>query len=253
MTSDQLLTISVEIGRALLESGAEIYRVEETISRICMAYGAREVNVYAVPTVIIASFARGDEPQLTRVCRIRRRGTNLGRIDQLNALSRDACTGKMDCAAIRERLELILRRGNYPGWQLCAATGGTGFFFTLLFGGGLSEAVCSFVCCLALWLLTTIMRRMHPNPLFVNVMGGFWVAFSGILFYHLGLIPSYDTMIVGSIMPLVPGLSITNSIRDLIAGDSIAGITKFVETLLVAAGIAVGAALMFSIAGFLGG
>lgn len=253
MTSAQLLTISVDIGKALLESGAEISRVEESIFRICAAYDAHAINVYAVPTAIITSFSREDDSPFTRVCRIHQRGTNLGRLDQLNALCRDICANPTDYKTIREQLELILRHSSYAGWQLCIATGGVGFFFTLLFGGGPAEAACAFVSCLLLWLLTTGMRKINANPLFINVIGGFWVALSGLLCYHFGWIPAYGTMIVGSIMFLVPGLPITNAIRDLIAGDSIAGITKFTEALLVAAGIAVGAALPLSFVGYFGG
>ncbi|MGM9613364.1 MAG: threonine/serine exporter family protein, partial [Butyricicoccus sp.] len=180
-------------------------------------------------------------------------GTNLGRLDQLNTLCRDICAAPADYKSIRERLDLILRHNSYAGWQLCLATGGIGFFFTLLFSGGLAEAGCAFVACMILWLLTTGMHKINANPLFVNVIGGFWVALSGLLCYWFGLIPAYGTMIVGSIMFLVPGLPITNAIRDLIAGDSIAGITKFAEALLVGAGIAVGAALPLSFAGYFGG
>ena len=95
MTSNELIDISVDIGAALLENGAEIYRVEESIARICYAYGATETNIYAVPTAIIASFVRGNSHPVTRVLRIYRRGTNLGRLDQLNTLCREICATSM--------------------------------------------------------------------------------------------------------------------------------------------------------------
>ena len=108
MTCNELIDISVDIGAALLENGAEIYRVEESIARICYAYGATETNIYAVPTAIIASFVRGNSHPVTRVLRIYRRGTNLGRLDQLNTLCREICATSMTYAQIRERLVCIL-------------------------------------------------------------------------------------------------------------------------------------------------
>ena len=252
MTSTELISVSMDVGQKLLESGAEIYRVEESISRICRAYGAREVNVYAVPTAIVASMVREGENPMTRVSRIYHRSTNLGRLDQLNTLCREICCAPMEYAEICERLHLIDRHEIYRNWQLCLATGGVGCFFTLLFGGGWQEACCAFFTCLMLWVLTAAAGRIHTNTLFINLVGGFGVALSGLLCLRAGFIEQYDTMIIGSIMFLVPGLPITNAIRDLIAGDVVAGITKFTEALLVAAGIAVGAALPLGIAGLLG-
>lgn len=252
MTSAELITVSIDIGQRLLESGAEIYRVEESIFRICCSYGAQDINVYAVPTAIIASMARDGESPITRVSRIYHRSINLGRLDQLNALCRDICDFKMDYAEIRERMHLIEQHTAYQNWQTCLATGGVGCFFTLLFGGDIAEACCAFTSCMILWSLTTAAERIQANILFINIVGGFWAAFAGLVCHSLGWIVQYDTMIVGSIMFLVPGLPITNAIRDLIAGDFVAGITKFTEALLVGAGIAVGAALPLSIAGFWG-
>ena len=132
MTSNELIDISVDIGAALLENGAEIYRVEESIARICYAYGATETNIYAVPTAIIASFVRGNSHPVTRVLRIYRRGTNLGRLDQLNTLCREICATSMTYAQIQERLVYILHDKPFHRYHLCLATGGIGFFFTRL-------------------------------------------------------------------------------------------------------------------------
>ncbi len=253
MTSAQLISVSMDIGQRLLQCGAETYRVEEAIFRICCSYGAKEINVYAVPTTIITSFTRNDEAPITRVSRIYNRSTNLGLLDQLNTLCRDICNEKMDYQSITERLHLIDRHAGYPDYMLCLTTGGGAAFFTFLFGGISIEALCSAITCMILWWIIAWMTRIRTNTLFINIVGGFWIASTALLFYKIGVIQQYDTMVIGSIMILVPGLVLTNAIRDLIAGDIVAGITKFTEALLVAAGIAVGAALPFSFAGLLVG
>ena len=137
--------------------------------------------------------------------------------------------------------------------MLCLATGGGAAFFTFLFGGGVIEAICSLTTCVILWYMIEYMNHIRTNKLFINIVGGFWIASTALLCYKLGIIKVYENMVIGSIMILVPGLVLTNAIRDLIAGDIVAGITKFTEALLVAAGIAVGAAVPFSFAGLLGG
>lgn len=253
MTSNELIDISVDIGAALLENGAEIYRVEESIARICYAYGATETNIYAVPTAIIASFVRGNSHPVTRVLRIYRRGTNLGRLDQLNTLCREICATSMTYAQIRERLVCILRDKPFHRYHLCLATGGIGFFFTLLFHGSIPEAICSLFTCIILWGIMTFLQALPANLLFTNIIGGTWVATCAVICWKLHVIETYRAMIIGSIMFLVPGLPMTNAIRDLIAGDIMAGICKFTEALLVAVGIAVGVALPLGILAMIGG
>lgn len=253
MTSNELIDISVTIGAALLENGAEIYRVEESIARICYAYGATETNIYAVPTAIVASFVREDARPVTRVQRIYQRGTNLGRLDQLNTLCREVCATPMTYTQIRERLLRILHDKPFRRYQLCLATGGIGFFFTLLFHGSVFEATCSFFTCIVLWGIMTFLQALPANLLFSNIIGGTWVAACAVICWKLHLIETYRAMIIGSIMFLVPGLPMTNAIRDLIAGDIMAGISKFTEALLVAVGIAVGVALPLGILSMIGG
>lgn len=253
MTSSELITVSVNIGAALLENGAEIYRVEESISRICFAYGATDANVYAVPTAIITSFVRDGAQPVTRVRRIHNRSTNLGKLDQLNSLCREICSSPMDYEQINARIADISGGHAFRNRYLCLATGGIGFFFTLLFHGSFPEAVCAFGICVILWLMTSGMQKVHFNGLFIHIIGAAWVSFAAVCSFHLNIIPTYSNVIIGSIMFLVPGLPITNAIRDLVAGDVMAGISKFTEALLVAAGIAVGVALPLSIVAFLGG
>ena len=92
MTTTELLHCALSLGRRLLECGAEIYRVEESIQRICFAYGARNADVYAVPTAIIATIQMDDEQMVTQTCRIKQRGTDLNQVNALNALCRAVCT-----------------------------------------------------------------------------------------------------------------------------------------------------------------
>ncbi len=246
MTTAELLTIAIEIGQQMLESGAEIYRVEESIGRICIAYGAADTHVYAVPTSIIATVARSGEPPLTRTRRIRARGIDLDRLDRLNALCRAICAQQMTENEVRSELALIAARPDYPTWVLRLCFGIVAGLFTLLFGGDARGAMIAFGIGLCLKLTLDALERMQVNSLFLNIVGGALIATLAVSAARFGLVSSYDRVIVGSIMTLVPGLAITNSMRDLIAGDSIAGMTKFTEALLVAAGIAIGVALPLS-------
>ena len=56
----------------------------------------------------------------------------------------------------------------------------------------------------------------------------------------LGIITSVDNVIIGNIMTLIPGLGLTNALRDLFTGDSIAGLLRTIEAVLIALAIAAG-------------
>ena len=253
MTTAELVAAASEIGQQMLESGAEIYRVEESMYRLCVAYGAWDTHVYAVPTSIIVTTARPGETPITRTRRIYTRGVDLDRLDRLNALCRALCAAPQDAGAVRERLAAIEARPRYGVWTLRLAFGAIAAFFTLLFDGGIGGALTAFGIGLLLRWLLDAMERVEVNLLFTNIVGGALIGTLALAVARAGFAPEYRRVIVGSIMTLVPGLAITNSMRDLIAGDVIAGMAKFTEALLVAAGIAVGVALPLAAARWMGG
>lgn len=251
MTTNELLESAMGVGRRLLENGAEIHRVEESMQRICRAGGAEGADIYAVPAAIIATVrAPGEEP-VTRICRIEGQRVDLHRIDCLNALSRALCAEDGGWTAERVARELAAIDG-LPGYpyaaRLLACAGGIAFF-TLLFGGTWAQAACAFGIGVALRVLLEELKKRRVNTLFQNMLGGMWIGAAALAVFELRLVAGYDTIIIGSIMALVPGLAITNALRDLIAGDFVTGITRITEALLVAAGIAVGVAIPLSVFG----
>lgn len=247
MSACQLLKCALMLGRRLLECGAEIYRVEESVERICLSYGARSVDVYAVPTAIVATMQQADGAILTQSSRIKSRGTDLDRVRALNALCRSVCAQPICYKDFQRSLQQIDAQLSYSNRTLCFACGGIAAFFTLLFGGQVPEALLSFVIGFFVQILTAFVNRLNVHTLFSNVLGGIWIGFISLLGAALGIAPHYDVVIIGAIMPLVPGLLITNSIRDMIAGDFMAGISRFFEALISAGAIAAGAAIPFGL------
>ena len=119
-------------------------------------------------------------------------------------------------------------------------------FFVLLFGGSFAAGLLAFVIGFLLQIFVIYSGQLGMHPLITNLFGGMWISLCALLGAAAGVSPNYDVVIIGSIMPLVPGLLMTNSIRDMIAGDFMAGISRFSEALLIAAGIAAGAAIPLS-------
>ena len=79
----------------------------------------------------------------------------------------------------------------------------------------------------------------------LNIIGGFWAALLTMIFFRIGIGQNYESILVGTLMPLVPGVSFVNAIRDFADADYIGGAVRLLDALLVALGISLGVGLMY--------
>ena len=248
MDYNELLHVSADVGSELLESGAETYRVEESVYRLVSAYGAREANVFAVPTCIIVSITLGDGSTVSKTRRIYARGTNLDRIDLLNALCRRICRGEVPLEEAYGELEAIRRLGGSPPARRCAGYVLIAFSFALFFGGTLADAGCAAVIGLAMFFVVFALERWKANAVFVNIIASGVTMMLAVAAVGLGLGQNIDKMVIGALMNLVPGVAITNAMRDIMAGDYLAGQARLTEALLTAAAMALGTGAALAVA-----
>ena len=161
-------------------------------------------------------------------------------------LCRRICREKPPLDEAQRLLQEVKARPDYSAAVKLAVSPMTGFFFCLFYGGGLSDAVWAGLCSVALRLLLWGLERLRVNSFFCNLLGGALSGGVAMAAVSLGLAQNADTIIIGVLMNLVPGIVITTFMRDMMAGDVVAGLIRFCESLLVATAIAlgVGAALM---------
>lgn len=247
MNYQELLDIATRVGVYLLANGAEIYRVEDSIRAIVNTYGVDEVDVYAVPTSIIVTITPPSTPSMTKTKRIYTRQTDLDKIFRLNTLSRDVVDQKPSLAEIECRLNEINSRPDFSMAVQIMAYSLAAFGFTLFFGGNIFDAICSLSMGAAIRIISYFMDQLHTNSFFTNTICSGVTAMLAIFWFEIGIATHMDKMIIGAMMNLVPGVAITNSMRDIIAGDLIAGQAKLTEALLAATAMALGAGLMLSI------
>ncbi len=253
MDDQQLLDLAGDLGFALLKSGGEIYRVEESIRRIFLAYGRDTGDAFVIPSVIIVSFTTPQGRSYTKMLRVRGQTVDLEQVDRLNSLCRKICLHPMTPEQIRQELERIQQLPRYNlSWRI-AAYAMVAFFFTLLFEGSWGDAVVAGVCGVATCIACGQMNRFHTNPFFVNTIASALIAAMALSSVALGMGAHYDRIIIGALMNLVPGVMITNFMRDIIAGDLLAGLIKLTESLLVATAIALGAGIVLTAARLLWG
>ena len=249
MDYDKLLTLSGELGYHLLLSGAEIYRVEESVRYLLQAYGAGPGEVFAIPNCIIVGISSPGQKPLTRMRRVGPHGTNVRKIEALNALCRCLCAETPDLDQAWEALQTAAADQTYfsTPQQLSAYFLGTAAF-CLFFGGTLADAAASGLCGVAIGISLIFMSRLGTNLFFKTIAGGFVSALAAVVLVALGL-GTHTNLI----MALAPGVVITNFMRDIMAGDMLSGLSKFAEALLTGAGIALGTGLALSLARMLGG
>lgn len=247
MTTNQLLTVTSTIGTLLIEYGAEIYRAEESINRIAAAYGysresGKAVEVFAIPACLIITVDSSAGMPVTRQRRITKRETNLDRVDKLNNLSRYICTEKPDYEIIMTFISQIRNRKTYSFPLQVASYGVVAATFALFFGGGFTEALTAGVIGVLIKLISEGVAKVKPSVFFEGLLCSMFAASAAVLISKTGFTDGFDTVIIGSLMTLVPGIILTNCMRDFIAGDFLAGLYTMTEALLTAVGMAIGAA-----------
>lgn len=243
MNYTDLVNTAVETGYLLVSNGGEIYRAEESMQRIFRAYGVNSGEVFAIPNLIEVTVRTPDGKPITQIKRVPQRTTNLDRVEQVNALCRHICSDRPRLSEIRAELNRIGERPtlSFPMQTLAYAMAAAAF--TLFYGGSPQDAVVALFCGAAIRLTIHFLERFQVNSFFVNMAASFVAAAIALTAANFDVALSYDKIIIGALMNLVPGIAITNFMRDIIAGDLFAGILRLTESVLVATAIALGAGI----------
>lgn len=249
MDHNELLAVASELGYGLLESGAEIYRVEEAIQRLLHAYGIAQADPFVIPNCIIVSFATPDGEVLTQVRRIPSHGTDVDLLERYYDLGRRLCRETPPLEEAHTALREIRRtRKSYSLPVLLAAYFTSTAAFALFFGGSLRDAFCGGLCGLSVGMALYAMTILHANLFFKSMLGSALAAFLALALTALGLGEHPQIITIGAFMALVPGIIFTNAIRDVMAGDMVAGLSKIAEALLTGVAVALGAGCALTLA-----
>ncbi len=237
--ADTVLGIALDIGAEILRCGGEIHRVEDTVTRICMAYGAEDVDVFAITSLITAEIRMPGGETATHTRRVLITYNHLSRLEACNALSRKVCATPIPAAEVKERLEAIRVYRPVPEW-LCYLGGmlATGAF-AIFFGGTLMDGLAA----AAIGLCMTLFARLRPvriNGMVKSFISSFASGLLSALCVAVGFGSHVDKIIIGTIMLEIPGLSFGNALRDLLCGDTLAGTMRLIQAILQTLMIAVG-------------
>ncbi|MCP1101505.1 uncharacterized membrane protein YjjP (DUF1212 family)/ribosomal protein S18 acetylase RimI-like enzyme [Aequitasia blattaphilus] len=254
----RVVDLALKAGELLLQYGGEIFRVEETITRVCNRFFVDKVDTFVISHGIFISARNGENDVYTRVKHVPLSGANLEIVAKVNELSREISAGKVDIDEAFKRLDQIENtlpvRARY---RVLAGGLGSGFFGYLLSNGALVESIIAFFigCILYVWVL---FAKKHNVPkIILNIMGGIIITTLALAATNIPLFasqPKMDPIIIGGIMPLIPGVAFINSIRDIADGDFLSGTVRMIDALLVFVYIAIGVGVVLGIFdGMIGG
>lgn len=240
----KILDLTYEAGAILLENGAEISRVEETMHRIADHFGVEDESFFVLSNGIMMTgkgFAR------TKFIPIK--GASLDKVVAVNQLSREVAEGRWTLEEVGEKLKQIRAMKPKRAWEQILASAVGSAAFCILFGGGLADCLASFVAGFLLWVFVLFVGTRHLSRIVNTVTGGLLSSLVCFGLYRIGLGNHLSNMIIGAIIPLIPGIAFTNGIRDMANEDFIAGTTRLLDAMLSFFCIALGVALAFMLDG----
>ena len=241
-------------GRLIMECGGETYRVEETITRMGRAFGLTEVESFAVPSGLFISYRGQDGDIRTAVKRVRKGAIDLSRVDEVNAVSRLVEAEGLSCEEVMARLEKIAGRQpmiRQPLQLIAAAVSSGGW--VMLFGGQGWDILCGVAIGALVQMLAQMLNRFHMQTLVSTLLGSFVAALLPMAFCKLTGQGLVDAIVAGSLMPMLPGLAMTNAVQDTMRGDMVSGLSHGVSAVLTAVLVAGGALMAASLFSLLTG
>lgn len=238
--SQKIFNTAILAGELLLKNGAEIFRVQETVTRILETYGITDYNVYVISNGIFATINENKEDYYSSVRHVPLGGVNLGKIAMLNQISREICEGSCSLEQANERLRKCKEPEQMNPNLLIVACGMGSACFCYLFGGKVTDSIVAFIFGLILQVFLNMATKKKMSKFITSIIASAIVTFGSAVITHFSPMITFDSVVIGSIIPLVPGVVFTTSIREFFNGDYLSGGIHLVDAVLTAVCIAVG-------------
>lgn len=239
MDERRILETAMLAGEIMSASGAESYRVEDTMNRILNTADAKSAEAFAVVTGVFATLETENEV-VTRVKRIAHRDINLAKIAEVNEISRLYCQNQITLETAYDRLQNFKVRSYSKSIHNLAVLLLV-LSFSFLLGGGIQEGVLASFNGVLLIGALVLVDRAQVTPFLRTLFASTVIAFGASFLKSFMMRDAVlDNVIIASMMPLVPGTAITTAIRDTLNGDYMSGGSRALESVVIAVSIALG-------------
>ncbi len=251
ITAKQAMSLAIKSGELMLTNGAETYRTEDTMLRLINKCGF-EGETFVTVTGIFVSVKQEHGESITFLKRVKKRTNNYYKVVRTNDLSRNFVDDRISYEEAEKELKLITESPTpYPLLLKIVVSGIACGSFSLLLGAGLTDCLNALIVGVCCQFIVIKMRKV--SPILVDIIGGAIITIIAIMLMVLGLGNNLDKIIIGSIMPMLPGIAFTNSIRDIMDGDLLSGASRLLEALLCAIGLATGVGIILQLWIYFGG
>ena len=243
--NQMIVKLVLDIGEQLLICGGEVNRVEETITRICSAYGALKTDIFCITSTIIITCIWDNGDIITQTRRVSTVSRNFHKLALLNGLSRKICAKKMAVDEAHLELKKISKTPKISFW---IALIGIIFFpasFEMFFGGNLLAGVATLISSISIFLIDRYIYNSKMNNVVYYIVCSFLAGAIATFTVHLGIGQNLDKIMIGVIMIVIPGMNFTTAIEDIMSGDTATGTFKLCESIIITCAIAFG--FVFSI------
>ena len=235
-----LLTCLLDIGALLLDCGAEVSRVEDTLRRLGRAYAAEKLDVFVIPSIISISITFPAWEVLTETRRIHSSGaTDFYRLEKLNALSRSCCVEPLPLDELRARIDKVAV-GRKPTSVVYLGSAAAAWGFAVFFGGSVYDGLVAAAFAMIISFLQLHLGRTQLNQAAINLVISLLTGLGVGAVTRLLPALHMDMILIGDIMLLIPGLALTNAVRNMLVGDTISGVVRLAECLIWAGALAGG-------------
>ena len=245
-TSEDVLEVASEAGHILLENGAEISRVEDTMERLSSHYGVHTGHVFVLSNGI---FTTSSSNKYANVEFIPIRGIQLSKVVEVNRLSYRIAADKVSLTQARAELDAIRDEPMKPAWEQIVGSAFGAAGFCAVFGGGFMDCAAAFVVGTLLYLFLLFISSRYLSKIVGGICNSLVATLLCLASYRLGFGSSLSNIIIGAIMPLIPGVPFVNGVRDLADSDYIAGTTRLTDAMLGFFCIALGVGTSFVLDG----
>ena len=242
MNYNKIVQGILDIGESMLISGAENYRIEDSLYRMCRSYGFVKYDVFVIPSNIQITVETENGDIITQVRHIENADIDFDQLDYMNNLCRYVCSHTPDEEELQKKYQEVKIRPQHPEAKYFAGVmGGTGF--AVFFGCNFKDAIVAVIVSLMIVVVGKWLEKREGNLFVYNTILSFLSEVIIVLSVRNGFADHPERIMIGIVMLLISGLSTTNGIREILQKDYISGFINIMNSILGAAGIAVGTAL----------
>lgn len=237
---EKVTKLCLMAGKIMMECGAEVYRVEDTLLRIAAAGGFRSEIYVTVTGIFVNLFDTGT----TQFVNIKKRTINLEKVALVNSFSRMFSSGELSLDEVYAEIKHLTKNTVTFSWGYQWLSAGlVSSTLMILFGGSWYDFLSTFLIGMMGYAVSSTADKKVKINYFDSFVSALCIGGVTVILSHFGWVVYKDLVVLGALMPLVPGVAITNSFRDVLSGHLLSGVARGTEAVLIASAIGLGIVL----------